>query len=419
MSSIQPCPVLESAPRAANRPFTRAHNDLYDTIKPGLYHKVDRSVLDALIRCLEGYHQSWVALPIPQLANLAAVSPWSATKALARLEAAGVIHRRKQKLTQAGRFIWQISLAEPFRVASSSMGPSHGTTPCDGPMAMKENLEKKAKKKDHHHAVEHATEEPVVDWPIDDASSKIATFDEGPPAEPLSLISTEPLWPIALSSAIIDEESACEIPVESPDVSTERKQALQILLSVGIDLWKARRLAKSHPLPVISQAVESLKYRNGTVRNPAAWIIREIERGGYAPPPALAERARRDQEQAAKAMQQLQEEERQAAIARSELERTQRLLEHFAGWPPERKEALVHQVRERLRKVSPRLAQAPLELDTPGPIRSQLLELLEQAELSPRLAGPTPRSGGWTEQRRGFSPPLQEPRSTCATTRDG
>lgn len=265
-------------------------------------------------------------------------------------------------------------------------------------MAMKENLEKKIEKKDLHHAVEDN----------DDASSGIAEYDDEPTGESL----TE-------HSAAVEKEPSREIPVKSDSLPTETQQALQILLSVGIDRWKARRLAKSHPLPMIVGAVESLKYRAGTVRNPAAWIIREIERGGYAPPPALAEQARRDQEQAAKAMRRLQEEECLAAAERAEQERAQRLLEHFAGWPEERQEALVHQVRERLRKVSPRLAQAPLDLETPGPIRSQLLELLEHAEPGPRLVGPTPRVGGWTEQRRGFSLPLQDPRSDCATPRDG
>lgn len=413
MSSIQPCHVLESAPRAANRPFTRAHNDLYDTIKPALYHKVDRSVLDALIRCIEGYHQSWVALRIPQLANLAAVSPWSATKALARLEAAGVICRRKKKLTQAGRFIWELSLAEPFRVSISPMGPSHGTSPCDGPMAMKENLEKKTEKKTHHHVVEQVAQVPPATLAYDDASSEIDSLDE-PLGEAIPDESRR-----EARHQRHDQTPTPEIPTEKPRATPEQKQSLQILRSVGIDLWKARRLAKSHALPMIIEAVESLKFRGGTVRNPAAWIIRELERGGYAPPPALAEQARRHEEQAVKALRQLQEEERQASAARAEQERVQRLLEDFARWPAECQEMLLHQVRDRLRKVSPRLAQAPLELETPGPVRSQLLELLEQHDFGPRLAGPTPRAGGWAEQRRGFSQPLEDPRQACATTRDG
>ena len=46
--------LLDAAARAL-RPYTRTSNALLDLIKPKLYHKVDRSVLDALVRRLEGF----------------------------------------------------------------------------------------------------------------------------------------------------------------------------------------------------------------------------------------------------------------------------------------------------------------------------------------------------------------------------
>lgn len=413
-----PLPVLRPTP--AVRPFTRAHNDLYDKVKPELYHKVDRSVLDALIRALEGFHQSWIAMTIPQLAHLAAVSTWSVTKALARLEELQVIIRRKRKLTKSGRFIWELALAESYRVTGAAaptstegMGSSHGTLTWGEPMPCKENLVKKAVPMEHHHDETGAH---------DDDSSKSSEQTNSAASSPALVNDTPP----ALESAVRDEskperthtsEPSQILPAgkqphpifqaSPPTASTpsadhaELREALQCLQSVGIDRWKARQLAQHCSLSLITQTVTGLRHRVGTIRNPAAWIIRELERGGYAPPPPLVQQEKRQAEQAAKIQQQREKAAHEAEQARLQQDHTARLLHHFTRLPGESQASLLLEVRERLRQVSPRLASAPLDLDSPGPLRSQLLELLEA-----RLAhdwhteGPTPRSGGWSQLRQ-------------------
>lgn len=420
MSRIQSTSESPPRPIAATRPFTRAHNDLYDKIKPELYHKVDRCVLDALIRSLEGYHQIWVALTIPQLAELAAVSPWSVTQALARLVSSGVICRRKKKLTKAGRFIWEMSLAEAYRVAPPAMGSSHVTTACEEPMAMKEKPKKKAITDQHHERRKHqtgATDDASLGSHREDQNPAESTEGSSVPLTPFEPIVNTPraAQPTAVESGNVvavanprqRPRSSNEGPRSKSALSPEQINSLRDLRSVGIDLWKARQLARDHAPALITQTVAGLKCRVGTIRNPAAWVVRELERGGYSPPPALADQAKRE----AKELQLRQDEERQAELARQQQQKTDQLLHRFAQLPIGQQEELVQRVREQLRQVSPRLASAPLELDSPGPVRSQLLELLEHFDAGKqpesRTAGHTPRDGGWEKRRKPGHPKVR------------
>ncbi len=432
--SILQLPVLlepeKTAPRAT-RPFTRTHNDLYDKVKPNLRHKVDRSVLDAVVRRLEGFHQAWVTLTIAQLASLAGVSPWSTTKALGRLTEAGILLRRPQLLTQSGRFVWELALTDPYRVMAGVAPLEAADTPAPAPASSELRPEEPAELAGPAEADNSATEPPLP------RAAALATMEPVLAPEPPTPAVTSELEtaPVEFTPAA-DSETARQAPPAEPSaapepasrrpapLTPEQALALEHLRSVGVDLWKARKTVFAHPPEEITRAVEALKHRTGTVRNPAAWIVRELERGGYAPPPALVELEKRQQEQARKALQKLQAEEHQAELARLQDEGNARLLQAYQELPSERQRELEHQVREQLRRVSPRLAMAPLDLTSPGPLRSELLELLQKLEgvgsgPGVKVAGPTPRAGGWAQRRApepsAFSHPLQEPRSSCAT----
>lgn len=361
-------PPGRERPEPALRPFTRAHNDLYDRVKPELNHKVDRCVLDALVRQLEGFHRVQVALTILQLAGLAAVSPWSVTKALGRLEGAGIIRREKKKLTQSGRFIWEISLMEAYRVAPPK--PADKARPA----------------------------RPRNDTPVGALPPKPAVAEEAPPSATPTPEPQPAVAETALPAATPTPEPE-PVPLLSPERRDgEAEPSFLLLRSLGIDSWKAGQLAATHTPELIRQTLAAVKYRGGTVRNPAAWVIRELERGGYEPPAALLEQAQRREEQAARAERQRQREEQEAQAELARQQSTAQLLESYARLSPERQEELLQEVRQQLRTISPRLAGSPLDLSQPGPVRSQLLELLAQRpEL--RTAGPTPRSGGWQEFR--------------------
>lgn len=379
-------PPGRERPEPALRPFTRAHNDLYDRVKPELNHKVDRCVLDALVRQLEGFHRVQVALTILQLAGLAAVSPWSVTKALGRLEEAGIIRREKRKLTQSGRFIWQISLADAYRVVPPK--PADKARP-RGPrtdtLAGASPPEPAVAKAAPPPAPAAAAPEPE---PVPDTLADVA---DATPPEPAGAKA-------ALPPATPTPELEPVPALLSPEPGEDADPSFLLLRSLGIDSWKAGQLAATHTPELIRQTLAAVKYRGGTVRNPAAWVIRELERGGYEPPAALLEQAQRREEQAARAERQRQREEQEAQAELARQQSTAQLLESYARLSPERQEELLQEVRQQLRTISPRLAGSPLDLSQPGPVRSQLLELLAQRpEL--RTAGPTPRSGGWQEFR--------------------
>jgi hypothetical protein len=144
------------------------------------------------------------------------------------------------------------------------------------------------------------------------------------------------------------------------------------LRAANVDYFMACKLARTHSPLLIDQVLGNLRHRTGQVRNPAAWIVRELERGGYQLPAVaqdevlLAERAAR-----AKAERDRDERERHQIE-----EANEQLLQSFTALPAERQAELEGQVRSALRRVSPRLAEAPWDLESPGPVRSQLLALI-------------------------------------------
>jgi len=265
-------------------------------------------------------------------------------------------------------------------------------------MALKEKDINTTRSKDHHHG-----RGPALANDDDLVSSQIRN---GPPAASADAVnSAERLDDLFLASDplfVSDHQRAEERPpVAAPAPEPpETDQAWRCLHALGIDLWKARQLAKAHSLSLITQTVANLKHRSGTVRHPAAWVIRELERGGYTPPRRLVEQRERQAQQAAQALQQRREEAERAELGSAHNQKAAQLLDGYSLLPAERQEALLQEVRRQLSRVSPRLAAAPLDLENPGPLRSQLLELLEGLALPSRLAGATSREGGWGQFRR-------------------
>lgn len=439
MSNVQSTSSARAAGSVApaKQPFTRFLRKILRQTLPSLYNKVDRLILTALVDLLEGEHRPEIALLVPQLARRAGVSPASATRALARLEAGGILSRWKKKLTQAGRYIWVIALTQAYQVAPAQKDanlapPCHVTEPCQGEVAVIQP--RTLYLEDQHQESGEKTASSPVDY--DDAPFGSRNDDElleatiseleaqwletaEPPAE-----ETDCSGSPACSTA--DLETTPKQPDHLPvfcaasvaENTVEHEEALERLRSVGIDLWKARQLAQEHPPDLIARAIETLRYRAGTVRNPAAWVIREIERGGYAPPPTLVREEHQRAQQASKDLQREREEQRLAEEAQAQEKERNRRLQGFHALSNERQAELLEQARSRLRRISPKMADAPMDLERPGPLSALLFELLEGLDPGPKLSGPTPRVGGW-EHRRGemadFSRVPQDPRSSWAT----
>lgn len=387
-------------PTAATRPFTRVPNVICDEIKPAMRkHKVDRSVLDAIIRLLEGFHRSFVVVTIAELATRAGVSQSSVSGALARLETDGLITRQRKLLRDRSRFVWCLALPEKYRVVAGT-GPAPGTpTKFHAPSAAESSVQ--------HDSTESAllSPEPVVSQaqlpaPVEPAASPPSPF---PPAEELfaepAAPEPDPVCEPVPEGPIPEASAPSRIPADKtarPELTAEQKTALEALRAVGIDYWMARKLARSHSHELIHQAIQNLRHRAGTVRNPAAWLVREIERGGYTNPAAAEEEKLKNDRAAREALERDREaQERARAEQASEV-----LLSRYRQLEPERQRELEQLARAQLARVSPRLAEAPADVETPGPFRSKLLELLE---LTPNIGAP-PAAAPGTVQR------LQEPR---------
>ncbi len=385
-------------PMAATRPFTRVPNVICDEIKPAMRkHKVDRSVLDAIIRLLEGFHRSFVVVTIAELATRAGVSQSSVSAALARLEANGLITRHRKLLRDRSRFVWCLALTEKYRVVAG-MGTVPGTpTKFHAPAIA-----------DCHGAI--SPEQPKLAKPPAPANIlAVPAASPPPPAQPAE----EPQPPAAPSpgpSAVsepvekIPEVSAPpRIPANKParpELTAEEKTSLEALREVGIDYWMARKLARAHSPELIHQALQNLRHRAGTVRNPAAWIVREIERGGYTNPAVAQEERLKNDRAAREALERDREAQERARAEQA----SEALLARYRQLEPARQRELEQLARAELARVSPRLAEAPADVETPGPFRSKLLELLELAPDIRNLSAAAPATAAQPPREPGRRP---------------
>lgn len=376
----------------AQQPFTRRAHAIDDQLLPQHHprkHHVDIRVLDALARRLEGWHRTWIAIEIRTLVYEAGVSQASVTRALARLEAAEVIQRRR-KPTPRGRYIWEIALGEAYRTGSRAFSaevasaPLHGSVTCQDDMHGKETNQR-------------STLQSTSPAPEDDENGFVM---EGPAEPPLA--AEAPKRTGTRAADLADGEASAERqraqlkPVSScPATALEPNQVErhERLIAAGVNPRMAKRLVREHPLATIDRELAHLPQRLG-VREPARYLVAAILDGHFAPPEAserlagsagheAAEaRIRQDEERA----RQRQERERQAEeAARDQAEcQAQEDWNRFLSLPEEAREQLIATARTRVRGAA---GQAPW--DAPGPLRGALLNLVaERHAPDPVLASP-------------------------------
>jgi len=434
MNALQekPAGAPPEPPRAATRPFTRVPNVICDEIKPAMRkHKVDRSVLDAIVRLLEGFHRSFVVVTIAELAARAGVSHSSVSAALARLEAEGLITRQRKILRDRSRFVWCLALTEKYRVVGG-IGPAprpptkfHNPTVADPPTPVPFASPS---------VTQESESEAIAEPPHLTMSAEIWTATPvGEPTPPVTregITENSPLSSTpALGAPVLKQPhpspgtlSQERIPANNParpDLTAEQLAAIEALRAVNVDYWMARKLARAHSPALIHQVLQHLRQRAGTVRNPAAWIVREIERGGYTPPSQAQEERLKNERAAREALQR----EREAQEREQAEQACEDLLARYRQLEPERQRALEQLTRTELTRLSPRLAGAPADVTTPGPFRSKLLELLElapdiatqaasratvaQLPVEPRRERLNPASGVLLERFRQLEPDRQ------------
>ena len=173
------------------------------------------------------------------------------------------------------------------------------------------------------------------------------------------------------AAPVVEAEPAKSSP--KPELASEQFQLAQGLNRNGVNWRMAVRLAKENDPQAIQKALDGLKHRSN-VKHPAGWLVEEIRAGGYAQPGLSAEvLIKRTHESIA----QLRVNERQQEQTARE-EANQAYFERwsqFEALPFETQQDLLATARQRLGRISPKMAQLP---DNSPPLRAMALELARE-----------------------------------------
>jgi hypothetical protein len=156
------------------------------------------------------------------------------------------------------------------------------------------------------------------------------------------------------------------------EITSEQAEIARQLHKTGIHWRIAARLARENDHQLIKNALTRLKDRPN-IKHPAGWLVEEIRAGGYNPPAPSPDILIK---QAHQTLADKRHQERQQA----ELERDQanqkqlQLWTQFENSPAEQRQHLIDQARQRLSRLSPKMAQAPLDS---VPLRAMILELAQ------------------------------------------
>ena len=165
-----------------------------------------------------------------------------------------------------------------------------------------------------------------------------------------------------------------------PAITSEQGKLARQLHQTGIHWRIAVRLVRENDQQLIQNALARLKDRPN-VKHPAGWLVEEIRAGGYNPPAPNPDTLIK---QAHQTLADKRQQERQLAeIERDQANQKQlQLWAHFEKLPLDQRQSLIDQARRRLAKLSPKMAQAPLDS---VPLRAMILELAQSPTLSTSL----------------------------------
>ena len=170
------------------------------------------------------------------------------------------------------------------------------------------------------------------------------------------------------------KSSAAGRPAE---ITPEQGKLARQLHQTGIHWRIAVRLARENDQQLIQNALGRLKDRPN-VKHPAGWLVEEIRAGGYNPPAPSPDTLIK---QAHQTLADKRQQERQLAeIERDQANQKQlQLWAHFEKLPLDQRQSLTDQARRHLARLSPKMAQAPLDS---VPLRAMILELAEAAKMT-------------------------------------
>ncbi len=270
-----------------------------------------------------------------------------------------------------------------LRTPSNQALPSGGSAVADPPSPPRRTPYKEIKKIIQTNQQQSARSADRFFAPNDDEISlSLSNAQSQPAIEPDSELESQIA---SLEENWTPEQGSVELqPSKSsaarPGITSEQAEIARQLHKTGIHWRIAARLARENDHQLIKNALTRLKDRPN-IKHPAGWLVEEIRAGGYNPPAPSPDILIK---QAHQTLADKRHQERQQA----ELERDQanqkqlQLWTQFENSPAEQRQHLIDQARQRLSRLSPKMAQAPLDS---VPLRAMILELAQSATLPTSL----------------------------------
>lgn len=185
-----------------------------------------------------------------------------------------------------------------------------------------------------------------------------------------------------LQQAPLERKVQTSSAAPSTEPTSEQFAIARQLHDRGVHWRIALRLTRNHDSSLIQKALAGLKERPN-IKHPAGWLVEEIRAGGYGP-------AAPSPETLIKQSHQLLAEKRHQERHQAEMERDQSNQKHQNFWiyfeqlPPDRQQHLVELARQRLARLSPKMAQAPIDSI---PLRAMILEVAQPISVKNEAPG--------------------------------
>ena len=309
-----------------NSGFTAFSNEILDNLILKLPWAQAR-LLIVICRFSTGYLREWCYIGEQKLIDITDLSRSSLYSAKIALQRAGIIEINHSK---RGHCLYRLHYRyQALKTASEGTVQLSGPSTVQSTGPMKESKDNLKMYHDHHH------DEPINsnddEFLLNSFSNwKCSRFSEpSPGVEEVSSVEVE-TEPLCVSRS----------PQLNPTSSLTRR-----LLEVGVNAFMARRMVQTHSEALIFAALERLKLAE-SIKNPAAYLVSELSRGGYAPPsnPLKGITEKHEQIHHRRRTEKLQEERTREASNQAAVTLQ---LERFQQLPPLQRDLVLRSLHEQ------------------------------------------------------------------------
>jgi len=305
--------------------FTALSNEILDNLILKLSWAEAR-LLIVICRYSTGFLREWCYIGEHKLLETTTLSRSSLYAAKVALSQKGIIEINH---TKRGQCLYRLDARyQALKTGSEGTVQSTGPSPVQSTGPMKDSKENLSMYNNHHHA-------------------KTVNDDDNFSLIPFSNWSKSKF---TASSPTVEPPVAAEEPVKAEAVPPARpprptSSLTRHLMDVGVNGFMARRLVQTHSQDLIQAALERLKVI-GTIKNPAAYVVSEISRGGYAAPVNPAKVIAIKHEQLHHRRQTEKQQEEQAREA-SNLAAVTSQLERFQQLPPLERDIVLRSLHDQ------------------------------------------------------------------------